>query len=127
MQTTQVSVKEIIGALIERAKLYFPEIEITYEVVTVRLRQSDNYATLCRIVHHKIIDGKESWLSIVDLTTWWKSEDGYIETRFSSVNNALRDYVESVRHGMEIGLFKVEGLPPRTSVWVGKTKYALAE
>jgi hypothetical protein len=127
MQATQASIKEIIGALIERAKLYFPETEITYEVVTVRLKQTDNYATVCRIVHHKIIDGKESWLSIVDLTTWWKSEDGYIETRFSSVNNALRDYVESVRHGTELDLFKVDVLPPRTSVWVAKTTYALAE
>lgn len=99
MQTSQVTIKDLLVNLVKTANSWFPNIEISTEIVTIK------NMSVCRLTHRKLV-GDLSWLTVINLTTRWKSEMGDLEVRVSSLSDVIADYLESVRHAVDIGLFE---------------------
>lgn len=94
------SVKDIVTALLARAKRRFPKL-----VITGTLASQDNMLVY-RITHEMAIDEKEPWLAIVKLTRLWKSDDHRVVMAVEDMKYAVEEYDDVVDQATSMGLVK---------------------
>lgn len=102
MTQQETTIKELTADLIVRAKSQFPSLEIEWGVSSI------TGETICRIIHHKAIDGEHQWVAIVPLTSRWTSDKGETAIRINTTRQTLEIYDSLVDHALDLELFKID-------------------